>query len=96
MAAHAPGMMSASRADPVTPGLISLHTGCFLLYTPPSSRPHNHLIFTFSSGTCSRARANRFYFLLLGTSSPLLDSPSLCALKNCSFTGSVVFEGFPE
>lgn len=82
MAAHASGMMSAPRADPVTLGLISLHTGCFLLYTlqHPSQLQgwsQNHLSFPFSAGTCSRARANRFYFLLLGTSSLLLHNRSV-------------------
>lgn len=38
-AAHTPGVMSGFRADPATLGLISLHTGCFLLYAVTSALP---------------------------------------------------------
>lgn len=91
-ATHTPGMMSDFRADPVTRELISVRTGCFLLYTLKSPHPASGL---------APVPSDFYIFIwnvLMGTTEPFLFPPTwtflpaaLYSLFVCAFIKTVVY-----
>lgn len=89
-ATHTPGMMSGFRADPVTLELISIHTGCFLLYTLKSPLPASGL---------APVPSDFYIFIwnvLMGTTETFLFPPirkflPLYSVFVCAFIKTVVY-----